>query len=170
MKSSQSKGPNGRQGLLLPLALAAATAVIYYLSSPASASFYDYTFRIAGALLHGRLGVTETPPTWLNEMVPLDGRYYSVFPLGSVLSMLPVALLHEARLIGVFPGAAIAALIGGALTLISFELAAAYQKENWRLIVLALFIPFGTWTWANLAFGGAWQIALGLALLGELAA
>src|SRR5262249_52774848 len=124
MKSSQSKGPNGRQGLLLPLALAAATAVIYYLSSPASASFYDYTFRIAGALLHGRLGVTETPPTWLNEMVPLDGRYYSVFPLGSVLSMLPVALLHEARLIGVFPGAAIAALIGGALTLISFELAA----------------------------------------------
>jgi hypothetical protein len=36
--------------------------------------------------------------------------------------------------------------------------------------MLALFPVFGTWTWANLGFAGAWQIALGLALLGEMAA
>jgi hypothetical protein len=35
---------------------------------------------------------------------------------------------------------------------------------------LALFPIFGTWTWCNLGFGGAWQIALGLALLGQTAA
>src|SRR5207237_2824813 len=29
---------------------------------------------------------------------------------------------------------------------------------------------FGTWTWWSLGFGGAWQIALGLAVLGEVAA
>src|SRR5206468_12162186 len=39
-----------------------------------------------------------------------------------------------------------------------------------RQILLALFPIFGTWTWCNLGFGGAWQIALGLALLGETAA
>jgi len=39
-----------------------------------------------------------------------------------------------------------------------------------RRILLALFPIFGTWTWCNLGFGGAWQIALGLALLGETAA
>jgi hypothetical protein len=33
-----------------------------------------------------------------------------------------------------------------------------------------LFPVFGTWTWCNLGMGGAWQIALGLALLGETAA
>jgi hypothetical protein len=93
-----------KRGLVLSLALAAATTAIYYLSSPVTASYYDYTFRIAGALIHGRLGTTETPPTWLNEMVPLGGQYYSVFPLGSVLTMLPVALLHQWRLIDVFPG------------------------------------------------------------------
>jgi hypothetical protein len=162
--------PTGKRGLVLSLALAAATVIVYYLSSPATASYYDYTFRLAGALINGRLGTTETPPTWLNEMVPLGGQYYSVFPLGSVLTMLPVALLHQWRLIDVFPGAAISAIIGGALTFVSFQLAAAYQRDKWRLIVLALFIPFGTWTLANLAFGGAWQIALGFALLGQLAA
>src|SRR5205823_13913693 len=39
-----------------------------------------------------------------------------------------------------------------------------------RRILLALFPIFGTWTWSNLGMGGAWQIALGLALLGETAA
>jgi hypothetical protein len=29
---------------------------------------------------------------------------------------------------------------------------------------------FGTWTWCNLGFGGAWQLALGLAVLGQVAA
>jgi hypothetical protein len=36
--------------------------------------------------------------------------------------------------------------------------------------MLALFPIFGTWTWCNLGFAGAWQIALGLALLGQAAA
>src|SRR5206468_1562507 len=39
-----------------------------------------------------------------------------------------------------------------------------------RRILLALFPVFGTWTWCNLGMGGAWQIALALALLGEIAA
>src|SRR5207247_3155800 len=39
-----------------------------------------------------------------------------------------------------------------------------------RRILLALFPVFGTWTWCNLGMAGAWQIALGLALLGETAA
>jgi len=37
-------------------------------------------------------------------------------------------------------------------------------------MVLAVFPIFGTWTWCNLGFGGAWHIALGFALLGEVAA
>src|SRR5205807_5572850 len=36
--------------------------------------------------------------------------------------------------------------------------------------MLSLFPIFGTWTWCNLGFGGAWQTALGLAVLGQAAA
>src|SRR5438874_5823879 len=76
------------------------------------------------------------------------------------------------------PGHALAALIHGCCVYIFFQLAKAFgadysSLENSsvvRRILLALFPIFGTWTWCNLGFGGAWQIALGIALLGETAA
>src|SRR5207244_4453777 len=71
----------------------------------------DYTSRIASALLQGDLGLRQPAPSWLNEMVPANGRYYSVFPLGAVLSMVPVAVLQKTKLIHDFPGRALAALI-----------------------------------------------------------
>src|SRR3546814_7605239 len=59
--------------------------------------------RIALALMDGHLGVQSPPPSWLNEMVPLNGSYYSVFPLGAVLSVMSVALLQKAGWIHGFP-------------------------------------------------------------------
>jgi len=130
----------------------------------------DYTSRIASALLRGELGLRETPPDWLNEMIPQGGRYYSAFPLGSVLSMVPVALLQKTALIHDFPGRALAAAIAGLCVHFFFNLSALEGGSLARRILLALFPIFGTWTWCNLGFGGAWQIALGLALLGQAAA
>src|SRR4029450_6448796 len=132
----------------------------------------------ASALLHGQVGLREKPPDWLNEMIPWEGRYYSAFPLGAVLSMLPVALLQNTGLIQSFPGRVLAALIAGLCVYFFFQLANAFganysspeAKSVARRIVLAMFPIFGTWTWCNLGFGGAWQIALGLAVLGQAAA
>ena len=170
-------------------------AIAFYLSTKATLRDLDYTNQIASALLHGQLGLQETPPEWLNEMIPWEGRYYSAFPLGAVLSMLPVALLRNTGLIQNFPGHVLAALIAGLCVYFFFQLAKAF-KGDWdnaspirparnashsdaggplalspfRRVLLALFPVFGTWTWCNLGFGGAWQIALGLALLGQAAA
>ncbi len=163
------------------LSLFAATA--FYFSTKATLHDLDYTSQIASALLHGHLGLQEKPPDWLNEMIPWEGRYYSAFPLGAVLSMLPVALLRNTGLIQSFPGRVLAALIAGLCVYFFFQLAKAF-KGDWnnsspvrplalspfRRVLLALFPIFGTWTWCNLGFGGAWQIALGLALLGQAAA
>ena len=111
-------------------------------------------------------------------MIPYGNRYYSAFPLGAVISMVPVALLQKASLIHDFPAHILAALIAGACVYFFFQLATAFGsdysslKPNFlsRRVLLALFPIFGTWTWCNLGMGGAWQIALGLALLGETAA
>jgi hypothetical protein len=92
--------------------------------------------------------------------------------------MMPVALLQKASLIHDFPARILAALIAGACVYFFFQLAKAFgsdysslkPKRLTRRILLALFPVFGTWTWCNLGMGGAWQIALGLALLGETAA
>jgi hypothetical protein len=155
---------------LIPSALVIAIFVIYYFSNSHSGSYYDYTFRIAEAMLDGRLGQTERPPDWLNEMVPLDGKYYSVFPLGAVVAMLPLAALKRLGLIELFPGTFIAALLAAAASLLFYMLSARYGDSVKRRLTLTLLPVLGTWMWANLAFAGAWQIALGFAVVGQLGA
>src|SRR6266540_3649408 len=153
-------------------------ALAFFFSTKATLHDLDYTSQIASALLRGELGLREKPPDWLNEMIPQGERYYSAFPLGAVLSMVPIALLQKAGLIDNFPGHVLAALIAGACVYFFFQLAKAFAADYFglegralvRRILLALFPIFGTWTWCNLGFGGAWQIALGLALLGQTAA
>jgi hypothetical protein len=163
------------------LAVSLFAAIAFYFSTKATLHDLDYTNQIASALLHGQLGLHEKPPDWLNEMIPWEGRYYSAFPLGAVLSMLPVALLRSTGLIQSFPGHVLAALIAGLCVYFFFQLAKALGPNYSSLkspavgglprrIMLALFPIFGTWTWCNLGFGGAWQIALGLGLLGQTAA
>jgi hypothetical protein len=144
--------------------------LLFYFSTKATLQDFDYTGRIATALLHGHLGLREAPPSWLNEMVPQEGKYYSVFPLGAVLSVVPVALLQQAALIHSFPGRVLAALIAGLSVYFFFQLSSLEGRSLARRILLALFPIFGTWAWCDLGFGGAWHLALGFALLGEVAA
>jgi hypothetical protein len=153
-------------------------ALAFYFSTNATLRDLDYTSQIASGFLSGHLGLREKPPDWLNEMIPHGNRYYSAFPLGAALSMIPVALLQKAGLIHNFPGHVLAALIAGCSVYFFFQLARAFGANYSSLegtslvrrILMALFPVFGTWTWCNLGFGGAWQIALGLALLGQTAA
>src|SRR4030095_663616 len=143
-------------------------ALVFYFSTNPVQHHFNYTERIASGLLHGDLGLRDPPPSWLNEMVPRDGRYYSVFPLGAVLSLAPVALLREAALIHQnSPARVLAALIAGLCVCFFFQLSSREGQSLGRRILLALFPIFGTWSWCNLGFGGAWQIALGFGLVGE---
>ena len=147
-----------------------ATAVVYFLSNPKPQSYYDYTFRVAANILTGSVAFTEKQPPWLNEFVPFEGFYYSVFPLGSVVSMMPFAVLKVAGLINDMPAALIAAMCAGVSCVFLFLIGRRYDIDPVRLIVMVLGILFGTWTWTNLTMAGAWQLALGFALVGELGA
>jgi hypothetical protein len=177
MTAQASKKESIRE-LWVVVGLSLFAAIAFHFSTKATLHDLDYTTQIASALLHGQLGLREKPPDWLNEMIPRGDRYYSAFPLGAVISVLPVALLRNADLIHSFPGHILASLIAGLSVYFFFQLANAFgadysspeSKSLARRIMLALFPIFGTWTWCNLGFGGAWQIALGLALLGQAAA
>src|SRR5215213_2282796 len=87
----------------LILVLSAAAALVYYFSNPKPGTYYDYTFRVAGNLLNGSAGFGEKPPQWLNEFVPFEGLWYSVFPFGAVVTMIPFALLKTAGVITDMP-------------------------------------------------------------------
>jgi hypothetical protein len=155
---------------LFPIALAVLAAAVFSLSIRPTQQRFDYTYRIAGAFLNGHLGLSSQPPPWLNEMVAVRGEYYSVFPLGAVLAVLPVASLGELGVMEGFPGGILASLIAGLCVYSFYRLAGFAPTSKPRRILLALFPVFGTWSWCNLGFGGSWQIALGFALLGQAGA
>ncbi|MDQ3043175.1 MAG: hypothetical protein M3R11_12505, partial [Acidobacteriota bacterium] len=146
------------------------TGLIYFFSNPNPQVYYDYTLRVAENLLHGRVGFTEEQPSWLNEFVPFENYYYSVFPFGSVLTMLPFAFLKLIGIIADMPAAFISALTASGICVFLFLISAHYEYSWRKRILLSMGILFGTWMWTNLAFAGAWQLALGFAMLGELGA
>lgn len=152
------------------LIMSAIAALVYYYSNPRPQVFYDYTFRVAGNLLEGKIAFTQPQPTWLNEFVPFEGFYYSVFPLGAVVSMLPFAAVRSLGIIREMPGACVAALIAGVSCFLLLRIASRYEIGNSKRILLALAVLFGTFAWTNLTFDGAWQLALGFAMLGEIGA
>ncbi len=178
LMEAEAPKKNNRWELWAAVGLSLFAALVFYFSTNPTLRDLDYTTEIASAFLRGDLGLREKPPEWLNEMIPYGNKYYSAFPLGAVISMVPVALLQKMSLIHNVPARVLDALIAGACVYFFFQLAKAFgphysslkPQSLARRILLALFPIFGTWTWSNLGMGGAWQIALGLALLGETAA
>jgi hypothetical protein len=130
----------------------------------------NYTFLIATAILDGHLGL-DTGPAWLNELVPMGGHFYSVFPLGAVLSVLPFSLLVWLRLLGSYPVDWVVALLAAGCTGLAYWYTYARRDLTQpNRALLGLWLVGGTWFMTNLLFSGAWQIALGFAVLGELVA
>lgn len=155
---------------LLIFSLIVGTFLIYYFSNPNPQFYYDYTFRVADNFWRGAIGFHEKPPSWVNEFVPFGGNWYSVFPLGSVLTMLPFALFKLIGIVNEMPASFIAALTAGSICWFLIKISEQYEFD-WRKRILLVFgILFGTWMLTNLTMAGAWQLALGFAVLGELGA
>lgn len=167
-KMEHSKSAQNIKFLITGLCLA--VGLIYFLSNPKPQNHYDYTYRVADNVLRGAVAFKEQPPSWLNEFVPFEGNWYSVFPLGGVVTMMPFALLKVFGLIKDMPAAYISALTASLICLFLLLIARCYEYDWDKRILLALSILFGTWMWANETMAGAWQLALGFAMLGELGA
>ncbi|MGC2235968.1 MAG: hypothetical protein WA584_07395 [Pyrinomonadaceae bacterium] len=163
-----SKPAQNIKFLIIGLCLAA--GLIYFFSNPKPQNHYDYTFRVADNILRGSVAFKEKPPSWLNEFVPFEGNYYSVFPLGSVVTMMPFALLKVFGVMRDMPAAFISALTASLICLFLLLIARRYEYDWDKRILLALAVLFGTWMWVNETMAGAWQLALGFAMLGELGA
>ncbi|HEY0426832.1 MAG TPA: hypothetical protein VGC76_03395 [Pyrinomonadaceae bacterium] len=155
---------------LLIIGIVLAVGLIYFFSNPKPQNYYDYTFRVADNMLRGQIAFKEKPPSWLNEFVPFEGSWYSVFPLGGVVSMMPFAVFKVFGFIKDMPAALISALSASFIALFLFLIARRYDYGSGKRILLSMAILFGTWMWANETMAGAWQLALGFAVLGEVGA
>ncbi len=155
---------------LLIISVVVGTFLIYYFSNPKPQNYYDYTFRVADNMLRGDIGFREKPPNWLNEFVPFEGNWYSVFPLGGVLTMFPFAFFKLTGFIREMPAAFISALTASLICLFLLLISQKYELEWKKQILFVAVILFGSWMWANETMAGAWQLALGWAMVGEFGA
>ncbi|MBV8376771.1 MAG: hypothetical protein JO279_07175 [Verrucomicrobia bacterium] len=178
---NEGKGPNGteatgkktsRAKIRIRLFLLAASMIglAYFFSNPHPWTYFDYTYRSARALVSGSLSLDEPPTSWMNEMIPFESHYYSAFPFGSVLTLVPVAVLQKLHLIDEFPTMAVVGITAGCIALLLLLYSLQYEVSNFKRGVLTAAILFGTCMWCNLAFGGTWQLNLGFAVLGEIGA
>lgn len=169
-KSSNQNEPDRSLTKLQIATISLIAGIVYFFSNPSPGHYYDYTFRVAGNLLRGSLGFNSPQPSWLNEFVPFGGYYYSVFPLGSVLTMIPSASFNAAGLINDMPSAFLAGLCAAGSAVFMLLIAGHYPVTITRTILMTLGVLFGTFSWTNLTMGGAWQLALGFAMLGGFGA
>ena len=78
-------------GKLFPVALAIIAAAVFSWSIRPGHEAFDYTYRIAGAFLHGHLGLNAKPPSHLNEMVPMGKN---IIPFFRSAQFLPYCQSH----------------------------------------------------------------------------
>ena len=68
--------------------------IVYLLSSPGETP-YNYFTRLSQSFLNGNLYITQNP-SWLNELVPINHKYYVVYPPMPAIVIMPyVFLLKE---------------------------------------------------------------------------
>lgn len=133
--------------------------IIYILFAQKGFQNYHYFVPLANSILHGRLDVEPTPS--MNELVPVNGKYYVVYPPMPAIILLPVVLFTGENLNQVWPSVFIAALAVAFFHL----LAKRFTKKEWVSILLTLLFGFGTNFFLSSLIGFGWFFAHVVAVL-----
>jgi hypothetical protein len=86
------------------------------------------------------------------------------------VTMMPFAFFKVLGVINNMPAAFISALTAAIVCLFLLLISGRYDYGMDRRILLTAAILFGSWMWVNETMAGAWQLALGFAMIGELGA
>ncbi len=135
-----------RRWFLIVFALA--VFAVFYLSLPKKL-IYDYTIRVANVLLGGELGLSYKPPPHVGEFVPFNGYYYSVFPLGAVLSFIPYVLVSEIFNFSTILYTYYICIVVTLVVTFFFLIALHYGYKRSQAALIALVPVFGSWVYAN---------------------
>ncbi|OGM68791.1 hypothetical protein A2897_01320 [Candidatus Woesebacteria bacterium RIFCSPLOWO2_01_FULL_44_24b] len=130
---------------------------IYFLTSAGNTP-HDYFTRLAGAFLEGRIYLTESPP-WLNELIPIAGKYYVAYPPMPAIIAIPFVLVlrnFEQQWLAHLLGAGTAVIIYKLTLLITKNLPAQAGKKI--AVWMGLLTAFGNVLWFLAATGSSWYL------------
>jgi len=136
----------------IPLILFILVFIIYFLSSFGHETPYNYFSRLALSFTEGHLFLKDNPP-WLNELIPLNGKYYVVYPPMPALIIVPLTLL-----LGLIPQTLFSIFLGAVNAVLVFLLLQKKFSFKTSILVTMLF-AFGTNHWYLASIGSAWFLA-----------
>lgn len=160
LKIEEAKCNNINSGIRIytPLIIFLATFIIYYTTSGLSTQ-QDYFVRLADTFIHGHLYLTENP-SWLSELVPMNGKYYVIYPPMPAIIIVPFVILK-----GLTFDQTLASIFVGSLNsvLVYMLIKKIFPDDSKRTESLALWITimftFGTVHWFLASVGSAWYYA-----------
>lgn len=126
---------------------------VYYVSALKTHQYLNYFMPLANSFLHLKLDVNPQP--YLNELVPVDGKYFVVYPPAPALVLLPFVAIFG-------PGfnQRIASLIIAALSIgLFYLLLGRFTKKHWIQIFLTLILAFGSNFFFTSLIGSSWHFA-----------
>jgi len=128
--------------------------LIYYFSSPPENTVYDYFTRLADALLHGKLYLSENPP-WLNELIPGgDAKFFVPYPPMPAIILMPFRLI-----LSDFPQQFIAHILGaGTVTLSVILSQTVFPKQKKTHVWIGFFVGLSTTLWFLSSVGSSWYL------------
>lgn len=133
------------------LAFGGLATLVYWYSAGPDGTALNYFVRLADALLHGRFWLTSGE-SWLNELVPVAGRFYVVYPPMPAIFLVPLVALFGPDV----HQQAASVLAGGVSVGFFWLLARRFAIPSRVAALLTLVFGFGTVLWWASETGTAW--------------
>lgn len=124
---------------------------IYYFTSGGDTP-YDYFTRLAGSFLEGRIYLIENPP-WLNELIPIDGKYFVPYPPMPAFVAMPFVFLFRQ-----FSQQILAHILGTGIAVLFYKLALHITKNTKNALWVGLLVAFGNIIWFLSSTGSSWYL------------
>lgn len=149
----------------IALGLGALAAAVYLLTSSRDRENLDYFVRLADAVLHGRIHLTEAP-SWLTELIPRDGAWYVPYPPMPAVMLVPFVILLGPELHQQIASA----LFGGVAVGLTYLVLCRFALAERVRVLLALVFAFGTCFFYVAETGNTWYLSHVVAVLFATAA
>ena len=124
---------------------------IYALFAPKYYQIRHYFVPLADSILHGRIDIAPNG-TVLNELVPVDGKYFVVYPPAPAILALPFVGLLGPKVNQVW----IEIFYASAAIAFFYFLTEKFFKECWIRIALTVILAFGTNYFYTALEGTSW--------------
>jgi len=129
-----------------------AVLTTYYLTSGGHTP-YDYFARLADSFLTGRLYLTDNPP-WLNELIPINNKFYVAYPPMPAILLMPFKLLFKSS----FFQEQLSFLVGASISITYFAISKKITKSLKAALWTTIFVSFGTILWFLSTAGSSWYL------------